>query len=414
MSPQKANALWVLLIVLVIFIALLLVYRKKISSLDDISKVFASIVSIVVFGGTTAFILGSPPKAPQFVAAHDYVPTDLIIMSSEGVEIYYSTSDDIDNFIEYTGKIHVDDSTRVSAYTKDYFAKSEVVTTLLTTPMPTPTPTTTPTPTPMDRISQGITFVDPAFEEMLRAALNRPVEPIFPSELADCTGIALEGNYLALGETFYRMTFTPEPPNHIGKIETLVDLLHFPALEDLDIKGQLIKNLETLSSLTKLRMLDLQYCNITDLSPLIALTDLGSLNLIYNNIDDLTSLSELKGLYNLTLWIDYIPDLPPLSDIVELDRLELRFDLSYNFINDLSPLSQFTELKTLYLDYNSITDLSPLSSLVNLEQLTLGHNEISDLTPLSGLKKLNFLNLEENPITDWSPVKYVQDVWGRP
>ncbi|MEK9773859.1 MAG: leucine-rich repeat domain-containing protein, partial [Opitutae bacterium] len=53
-------------------------------------------------------------------------------------------------------------------------------------------------------------------------------------------------------------------------------------------------------------------------------------------------------------------------------------DLSYQRIEDLSPLSEAPHLRELFLQANSISGLSPLQNLTSLEILHLGSNLISD------------------------------------
>lgn len=46
-------------------------------------------------------------------------------------------------------------------------------------------------------------------------------------------------------------------------------------------------------------------------------------------------------------------------------------NLSGNNISNIQPLTQLTNLRTLYLDNNPITDLTPLCSLTNLTSLSI-------------------------------------------
>ena len=71
---------------------------------------------------------------------------------------------------------------------------------------------------------------------------------------------------------------------------------------------------------------------------------------------------------------------------------------------DLSPLSNLTELKVLFIRHCRISDLTPLAKLTQLKGLTLTENGIRDITPLAGLVNLGFLTLIENRIADLSPL----------
>ena len=72
--------------------------------------------------------------------------------------------------------------------------------------------------------------------------------------------------------------------------------------------------------------------------------------------------------------------------------------LSNQNISDITPLTELTELRGLFLFDNNITDISPLSGLKKLNGLNLCNNKISDITPLISLKNLRILGLAGNPI----------------
>lgn len=109
-------------------------------------------------------------------------------------------------------------------------------------------------------------------------------------------------------------------------------------------------------------------------------------------VDDLTPLSNLTELYEIHMIFTQLNNLRPLSTLVNLHRLEL----SYNQITDLTPLSQLNNLYWLDLRNNRIFDLNPLSRLINLQILNISNNQISDFSPLHRLKKLSSICSENN------------------
>ncbi|MGB2865877.1 MAG: leucine-rich repeat protein [Sedimentisphaerales bacterium] len=126
-------------------------------------------------------------------------------------------------------------------------------------------------------------------------------------------------------------------------------------------------------------------------------------------ISDLTGLEYATNLTSLNLgelfyyWVwppelrtNQIQNITPLSGLTQLKSL----DLSNNQITDISALSGLTAIETLALYNNQITDISALSGLSNLTSLDLEHNQITDISPLSGLTNLKSLTLSSNPITD--------------
>ena len=57
-----------------------------------------------------------------------------------------------------------------------------------------------------------------------------------------------------------------------------------------------------------------------------------------------------------------------------------------NRIDDISELSDLSNLKQLFLGGNKIKDISPVSKLTDLEALTLWGNQISDISHVKQLR----------------------------
>ena len=77
--------------------------------------------------------------------------------------------------------------------------------------------------------------------------------------------------------------------------------------------------------------------------------------------------------------------------------------MNYNQINDVSPLSNLTELNELYINNNRIQDISPLAGLTKIGRLILSNNQISDIQPLvsnSGVGEGDEVDLTGNPLND--------------
>jgi internalin A len=140
---------------------------------------------------------------------------------------------------------------------------------------------------------------------------------------------------------------------------------------------------------------------------------LKELNAAGRGISDLTGLEYATNLTSLNLgefyyyWVwppelrtNQIEDITPISGLTRLKSL----DLSNNQISDISALSGMAALETLILYKNNITDISALSGLSNLTSLDLERNQITDISPLSGLTNLTLLELNSNPIADTLPL----------
>ena len=93
-----------------------------------------------------------------------------------------------------------------------------------------------------------------------------------------------------------------------------------------------------------------------------------------------------------------------LQSLVKLTVL----DLSYNLINDVTPLSGLVELRVLNLNNNAyIKDISPLKNLPKLEELMLSNNKIEDIGCIAEFASnvsLSILNLNDNEIEDLKPL----------
>ena len=98
----------------------------------------------------------------------------------------------------------------------------------------------------------------------------------------------------------------------------------------------------------------------------------------------------------LALGNNRIDDLQPLSDLSQLDSL---FVFS-NEISDLTPLEPLTELRSRSLGYNPVEEVSFLANLYALEELLLFHILVTDVSPIEALVQLSWLDLYNTPIEE--------------
>ena len=177
---------------------------------------------------------------------------------------------------------------------------------------------------------------------------------------------------------------------HGGGTETPEDPVYFadPILK-ASVEAQLGVTNPTAADMVFLKELSAAGRGISDLTGLEYATNLARLN--------------LGELYYYWVWppeqhTNQIEDITPLSGLTELKSLTL----SNNQIADISALAGLTALETLALYNNQITDISALSGLSNLTSLDMEHNRITDITPLSELTSLKSLELSSNPISGTS------------
>ena len=236
---------------------------------------------------------------------------------------------------------------------------------------------------------------------------------------------------------------------HLGHLDlsgnNIVDvgsLSWFTNLTYLDLSDNNSVDVGSLSRLTNLTYLDLSGSNIVDVGPLLGLTNLTYLDLSDNNVVDFGPLSGLAHLEYLNVRDNPLDEealsvqILPLQDagvevILDLVEVEIpddnlraalaeqldknegdpiyerdladldHLDLSDNNIMDIGPLSGLTALNHLDLSGNGlITDIRPLRDLISLQTLRLNGNNIHDIGVLRDKSDLEHLDLGDNQITD--------------
>ena len=116
--------------------------------------------------------------------------------------------------------------------------------------------------------------------------------------------------------------------------------------------------------------------------------------------DEVRGQMERLKLWTLDLGGARITDISPLSNYTNLKLL----DLAGTPVSDLSPIKNLASLRSLDLTETLVSDLSPLSKLSELQSLVLILTKISDITPITGLTYLRSLNLLGTPVSDLSPL----------
>jgi Leucine-rich repeat (LRR) protein len=98
------------------------------------------------------------------------------------------------------------------------------------------------------------------------------------------------------------------------------------------------------------------------------------------------------------------PVLTTLSDQIRAVRINNHNNRNGNPIEDLAPIGQLVQLRSLELANTEVHKYDVLKNLSTLENLDLSHTPIADVSPLSGLANLKTLNLSGAPIADISPI----------
>lgn len=118
------------------------------------------------------------------------------------------------------------------------------------------------------------------------------------------------------------------------------------------------------------------------------------------NIKDITGVTcfrNLQTLYCSYENISWLPDLTPLTALSS-------FDASYNKIADVSVLGEMPSLTSIYVHNNQITELPELDQLVNLDYLMVSENQLTELPPVNTLTNLTGLQFSRNQISSFPNV----------
>ena len=165
-------------------------------------------------------------------------------------------------------------------------------------------------------------------------------------------------------------------------------------MQSLDIRGN-IQSTAPLLNMTEVTELDLYNSDntLTDLSGLANMSKVQELRLSVGNVQDFSPLSGMTGLRTLSLSGDYYTDsLDFLKGMTALQELDV-YTSGEIRVTDLTALSGLTGLVSLRLDTTGLTSLHGLEGLTKLQELNLNGNYASypDLDPLAGLTQLQTL-----------------------
>lgn len=141
--------------------------------------------------------------------------------------------------------------------------------------------------------------------------------------------------------------------------------------------------------------------DILSLEGIEQLGALERLDLSYNSIEDITPLGNLPHLHTLDLAYNRVESLAPLSPLGELQELKVQG----NHLTSLTGLERLTNLRSLNVSDNPIENLEPLRGLSNLEHLSARGVGIDDVSPLVGLTALRSLDLSNNRIESVDPLR---------
>ena len=143
---------------------------------------------------------------------------------------------------------------------------------------------------------------------------------------------------------------------------------------------------------------------IRDLKGLVKTRQLDFSNNL--SIIDISPLSQFRELRVLNISGTSVFDLTPLRNLTYLEVL----DCSSSRVSNLEPLRYTTEIKELNLANSKITQLEPLTRFTHLRILNLAGTLVMDIQPLSRVSSLRDLDLTKTLIKDIGPIASLSDL----
>ena len=194
-------------------------------------------------------------------------------------------------------------------------------------------------------------------------------------------------------------------------ITDLSKLSYCLQLKDLNLTGNPLGSLTTLSGLPRLTILNLQGTGLHD-EDLLFLATLQRLTYLDLRNNPALSAEALEGLAKVLLHCQIIHD--DVFYTVELGGVRLtsdmtEVDLTGRGLNDVQGLDKFVRLRRLVLYGNGLEDISPLAGCTALEELDLRFNKVRDLSPLYSCRELKLLELGGNGSIDPDEIRRLQE-----
>ena len=266
----------------------------------------------------------------------------------------------------------------------------------------------------LSRIIRRCTAFDPAkryanvlqVKRDLKYCHKNTVKKAVAVAVAICAAFALFGGGYIAG----RYTQADIPPLDSFFEKSIV--FNDPVLEDRVREGMQITNGDiTGVQAEKVEKFDLSAASpgvpeknkIQDISVLAYFKNLKSLDLSWNRMEDITPLTGLNKLERLYLnGNGAIRDYAPLAELVNMK--DIMFVGCQVDSADLQSCAQMNMLESFWVESVYLKDAGIVSNFPNLRKLVLKECGVQDISPVSGLTLLEDINLEDTPVSDLSPL----------
>lgn len=188
------------------------------------------------------------------------------------------------------------------------------------------------------------------------------------------------------------------------KIHSISSSPNLPGLREIYLRNTAFENLQNLTSFSSsLRIIDVSYTMVKDFSLLANFPNIANFIASGNPDADFNTLPYISTMAMLVFNDNLLTDLSFLSSYPAIPTLFL----NDNSIRSSTGISDI-QIGFLHLDGNNITDTAWLSSLTKVLNLNLNRNHISDLTFLDNLPNLRSAAILEQIITE-DPINLNKD-----
>lgn len=233
-----------------------------------------------------------------------------------------------------------------------------------------------------EKESQGITFSDKQFEEVIRNNLNKSEGIITKADMCKVTSLKISGiNIKNIQEIEYCNNLSALYLDNT-KIDFQNVLTKLNKLTDVEIVNQEITDLSFLNACNLLKTLKIDHCNFSgDLSTCgshLSSEQLTRCVITHTNLKTLTGIGSFIGdskIKYLTLNNNRLTSIDGIQNIKNLDFPVI--DLRNNKLTDLAPLCT-VKCNRLLIKGNNIYTYSPVADLTGDEMLFYEGEESSD------------------------------------
>lgn len=147
---------------------------------------------------------------------------------------------------------------------------------------------------------------------------------------------------------------------------------------------------------------------IKDITDLKYFKNLKGLDLSYNLIEDLSPIAGLNKLEGLSFWgAESVKDFSALKGLTNMLDLTIAGMNGTRFTNsDMQSLAGMTNIEMIWLQgAKELTDISVVANFKKLYRLNVDYTGVSDISPAAGLTTLVEIDLRGSKVSDVSPLK---------